>query len=163
MAMINCIWVAEPSACKACRAVATQNGGVYKVGEVPSIPYHANCRCSKAAWYEEPDKKALVSEVENKHFPKLPSEKKFNGKALTLTRYSIVTKNQDEYTDKITPELLNSIVDKLKDVNFNGEENLINNKYVQVMYENAKKIGYNAKPTVISKVLIRYSSAGNRR
>lgn len=46
-----CKWVAEPSACTICREIASENDGVYKVSEAPAIPVHANCRCSKAAWY----------------------------------------------------------------------------------------------------------------
>lgn len=47
-----CKWIAEPSACNFCKAFAQQQGGIYKVSEAPSVPAHANCRCSKSAWYK---------------------------------------------------------------------------------------------------------------
>lgn len=46
-------WIAEPSACKICLGIASDNDGVYSIDEVPTIPVHANCRCSKAAYVPE--------------------------------------------------------------------------------------------------------------
>lgn len=45
-----CKWVAEPSACKICAAIDSENDGVYPVKDVPAIPVHPNCRCSIAAY-----------------------------------------------------------------------------------------------------------------
>lgn len=71
-----CKWVAEPSACAECRAIAEVNDGVYKVDDAPDIPVHANCRCSKAAWYKpeltEQDMSALKSYISSDAY-------KFNG------------------------------------------------------------------------------------
>lgn len=52
-----CKWIAEPSACKICLNIAGDSSGnlelgVYSLEDVPIIPVHANCRCSKAAWYK---------------------------------------------------------------------------------------------------------------
>lgn len=41
-------WIAEPSACKTCTAIATEHDGIYNLDDVPAIPVHANCRCSMA-------------------------------------------------------------------------------------------------------------------
>lgn len=41
-------WIAEPSACRICAAIASDNEGVYKIEDVPEIPVHPNCRCSIA-------------------------------------------------------------------------------------------------------------------
>lgn len=32
--------------CKECREVATHNGGIYPIGEVPQLPLHPHCRCT---------------------------------------------------------------------------------------------------------------------
>ena len=32
--------------CKDCRKVATHNGGIYPIDEVPSLPLHPHCRCT---------------------------------------------------------------------------------------------------------------------
>lgn len=45
-------WVAEPSACSICAGIASQNGGIYNLDDVPIIPAHANCRCAKAAYVD---------------------------------------------------------------------------------------------------------------
>lgn len=84
-----CKWIAEPSACKACTKIAGldttgEGAGVYKVGKVPQIPVHPNCRCSIGAFWVEPDqapegaKKAekykaseIIKEAEQKEFDKL--------------------------------------------------------------------------------------------
>lgn len=44
-------WIAEPSACKTCLEIASENGGIYSLEDVPIIPVHPNCRCAKAAYY----------------------------------------------------------------------------------------------------------------
>lgn len=44
-----CHWVAEPTACGECTEIAESNEGIYLITEVPGIPVHASCRCSKAA------------------------------------------------------------------------------------------------------------------
>lgn len=45
-----CVWVAEPSACERCIDIANANDGIYPITEVPGIPEHPACRCSKAAY-----------------------------------------------------------------------------------------------------------------
>lgn len=53
-----CKWIAEPSACKICSNIASETSilsaetGVFSLDDVPVIPAHANCRCSKVAWYK---------------------------------------------------------------------------------------------------------------
>lgn len=47
-------WIAEGSACKACREIAYKDNGydedgVYKSNDVPDIPVHPNCMCSISA------------------------------------------------------------------------------------------------------------------
>lgn len=32
--------------CKECREVATHNGGIYEINEVPQLPLHPHCRCT---------------------------------------------------------------------------------------------------------------------
>lgn len=59
-------WIAEPSACKICLGIASDNEGVYLVDEVPTIPVHANCRCSKAAYVPEPETKNDIKETMDK-------------------------------------------------------------------------------------------------
>lgn len=44
-----CVWIAEPTACGICEDIAEKNNGVYRIDEVPSIPAHPVCRCSKSA------------------------------------------------------------------------------------------------------------------
>ena len=50
-----CKWIAEPTACKYCKEMAersTEYGiGVYPVMDVPMIPKHPRCRCSKTAYW----------------------------------------------------------------------------------------------------------------
>lgn len=52
-------WIAEGSACKACREIAYKDNGydecgVYKAKDVPDIPVHPNCMCSISAhWVDE--------------------------------------------------------------------------------------------------------------
>ncbi|UQS81563.1 minor capsid protein [Bombilactobacillus folatiphilus] len=41
-------WIAEPSACRTCREIADADEGIYPIQDVPDIPIHPNCRCSKA-------------------------------------------------------------------------------------------------------------------
>ncbi|MDA5386962.1 minor capsid protein [Loigolactobacillus backii] len=50
-------WVAEPSACRICASIASQNDGIYDLDEVPMIPAHPNCRCAKAAYVEAKEAK----------------------------------------------------------------------------------------------------------
>lgn len=60
-------WVAEPSACKTCTAIATEHDGIYSLNDVPAIPVHANCRCSMAphASRDEMNKLIEAANVEN--------------------------------------------------------------------------------------------------
>lgn len=48
-------WMAESGACRYCVA-ASEGGlrgeGIYKIGHEPNYPFHPNCRCSLAAYYE---------------------------------------------------------------------------------------------------------------
>lgn len=50
-------WHAEPSACKICREIATNDDGygkgVFKVEDLPTIPAHPNCKCSLSAYWVE--------------------------------------------------------------------------------------------------------------
>lgn len=55
-------WIAEPKACRACRAIASRDSGfgegVYTVAKVPKIPddTHPNCRCSiSETWVDGKD------------------------------------------------------------------------------------------------------------
>lgn len=54
-----CKWIAEPTACKRCREIAESNNehgiGVYRLDDVPMIPEHPRCRCSKAAYWVDED------------------------------------------------------------------------------------------------------------
>ena len=57
-----CNWVAEPSACDLCKGISEggKNGkGIYRVDDVPDIPVHPNCRCSIAAYADEPNDPVL--------------------------------------------------------------------------------------------------------
>lgn len=69
-----CKWIAEPSACRRCLAIANDNEGVYSTEDVPDLPAHANCRCSLSAWYKdddtkipdvEPEKEIVKASVDN--------------------------------------------------------------------------------------------------
>jgi SPP1 gp7 family putative phage head morphogenesis protein len=53
-----CKWVAEPSACDACKEISEggrTGKGIYRVDDVPDIPVHPNCRCSIAAYFDKDD------------------------------------------------------------------------------------------------------------
>lgn len=43
-------WICEPGACSRC--IAIQEDGPYTLKDCPSIPVHANCRCSKREYVE---------------------------------------------------------------------------------------------------------------
>lgn len=45
-----CVWIAEPDACELCTDIANAHDGVYRITEVPGIPEHPSCRCSKSAY-----------------------------------------------------------------------------------------------------------------
>ncbi|WP_369351386.1 minor capsid protein [Ligilactobacillus agilis] len=65
-----CKWIAEPTACKRCREIAESNNehgiGVYRLDDVPMIPEHPRCRCSKAAYWVDEKDRAEVSRLERK-------------------------------------------------------------------------------------------------
>lgn len=57
-------WIAEGSACKVCREIATKSteygdDGVYPIREVPNIPVHPNCMCSISAYWVDESKLKL--------------------------------------------------------------------------------------------------------
>ncbi len=52
-------WIAEPSACKTCLGIASDNDGIYSLDDIPIIPVHPNCRCSKSAYM---DRNAIISD-----------------------------------------------------------------------------------------------------
>lgn len=62
-----CKWIAEPTACKRCREIAESNNqhgiGVYRLDDVPMIPEHPRCRCSKAAYWVDEEKYLLQNEM----------------------------------------------------------------------------------------------------
>lgn len=62
-----CKWIAEPTACKRCREIAESNNehgiGVYRLDDVPMIPEHPRCRCSKAAYWVDEEKYLLQNET----------------------------------------------------------------------------------------------------
>lgn len=61
-----CKWIAEPTACKRCREIAESNNehgiGVYRLDDVPMIPEHPRCRCSKVAYWVDSTKSFEKSE-----------------------------------------------------------------------------------------------------
>lgn len=65
-----CKWIAEPTACKRCREIAESNNehgiGVYRLDDVPMIPEHPRCRCSKAAYWVDEKDRAEASRLERK-------------------------------------------------------------------------------------------------
>lgn len=65
-----CKWIAEPTACKRCREIAESNNehgiGVYRLDDVPMIPEHPRCRCSKAAYWVDEKGRAEASRLERK-------------------------------------------------------------------------------------------------
>lgn len=62
-----CKWIAEPTACKRCREIAESNNehgiGVYRLDDVPMIPEHPRCRCSKAAYWVDEERYLLQNET----------------------------------------------------------------------------------------------------
>ncbi|KRN29226.1 phage mu protein f like protein [Lactobacillus selangorensis] len=56
-------WIAEPSACKTCRNIAEDNEGIYDLEDVPLIPVHPNCRCTKAAYM---DRDKVMKDIDEK-------------------------------------------------------------------------------------------------
>lgn len=62
-----CKWIAEPTACKRCREIAESNNehgiGVYSLDDVPMIPEHPRCRCSKAAYWVDEERYLLQNET----------------------------------------------------------------------------------------------------
>lgn len=65
-----CKWIAEPTACKRCREIAESNNehgiGVYRLDDVPMIPEHPRCRCSKAAYWVDEKGSAEASRLKRK-------------------------------------------------------------------------------------------------
>lgn len=63
-----CKWIAEPTACKRCREIAERNNeygiGVYSLDDVPLIPEHPRCRCSKAAYWVDELKNNFLNNIE---------------------------------------------------------------------------------------------------
>lgn len=58
-----CKWIAEPSACKICLGIVSDGEGgegIYPIDDAPTIPVHANCRCSKAAYVPDKTEEAKV-------------------------------------------------------------------------------------------------------
>lgn len=48
-------WMVESGACRYCVAVSEgglRGEGIYKIDDVPNYPFHPNCKCSLAAYYE---------------------------------------------------------------------------------------------------------------
>nr|DAJ67660.1 MAG TPA: minor capsid protein [Caudoviricetes sp.] len=64
-----CKWIAEPTACKRCREIAESNNehgiGVYRLDDVPMIPEHPRCRCSKAAYWVDEKKLSYTAKYLN--------------------------------------------------------------------------------------------------
>ncbi|MGK4178822.1 minor capsid protein [Lapidilactobacillus dextrinicus] len=56
-------WIAEPSACKTCLEIASENNGIYSLQDAPMIPVHPNCRCSKLAYM---DRDTLMTDIDNR-------------------------------------------------------------------------------------------------
>lgn len=64
-----CKWIAEPSACKICLGIASDGEGgegIYPIDDAPTIPVHANCRCSKAAYVPDAETKDNIKEAMDK-------------------------------------------------------------------------------------------------
>ena len=56
-------WIAEPSACKLCADLAANNEGIYKLDDVPTLPAHPNCRCSKAPHADRAELDKLIAKA----------------------------------------------------------------------------------------------------
>lgn len=97
-------WIAEPSACNICLGIATDNDGVYLVDEVPTIPVHANCRCSKAAYVPDSNKLSFDEEKALKDYISSDSYKLNDllRREDTLTgRYESMVNTLDSVLDKL--------------------------------------------------------------
>lgn len=62
-------WYAEPGACRVCQEIADNDEydlgyGVFPADEVPSIPVHANCRCSISAYWVDNPKKTVAHKLD---------------------------------------------------------------------------------------------------
>lgn len=62
-------WYAEGEACRACRAIASDDvgygDGIYPIKEIPDIPVHPNCMCSISPYWVEETKNSKTVELDD--------------------------------------------------------------------------------------------------
>lgn len=98
-------WIAEGSACKVCREIATKSteygdDGVYPIREVPNIPVHPNCMCSISAYWVDDNKLPKESKDQNKDENPFYDVSKFNNADEVLFN----KKSNDWYQTLTEPE-----------------------------------------------------------
>lgn len=123
-----CYWIAEPTACDECIDIANAHEGLYKLSDVPGIPIHASCRCSKSAATDKPSKEA------KEEIPKQQSSGAING----------------ALNDKNDPNLGKRI--KVADNMYNEFRNLDQSTLIQSIAKDTE-IGEQSVQTVLNHVL----------
>ena len=140
-------WYAEGSACKACKAIASDDvgygDGIYPVKEVPDIPVHPNCMCSIGAYWVEKKPKDDVENLNSDSKETITEDHGYKvGKPMTIEEADNSNANPNYSTPKLVSirkqlsELRpkkEELEDNIEDLEFNDETS--SNKYKKLKAE----------------------------